>query len=1203
VDQVRLESQRFALESTLGEGASGVVYLARDRETGARVALKTLRTVTPGQIAQLKNEFRAIQGLNHPNLVRLGEIFEEAGSWYLSMEHVDGTDFQHYVSPSDGRFDEARLRSALRQLASALSALHAAQIVHRDLKPSNVLVTNDGRVVVLDFGIALREEAVHGRDEGVTGTALYMAPEQTVGEATGPAADWYAVGVMLFRALTGRHPFEGLPTEVMEKKLLGSAPSPTALATGLPEDLAVLAERLLATEAEDRAGYAEVSRCLHLSTRPPPHAHVNDVLFGRDRELEWLFDAYRASREGEPVVAVLYGESGVGKSLLLRTFLERIASEAPDAVALFSRCYERATVPFKALDGAAEALVGVLNRLGPDALESCLSEHAGLIPRLFPELGAVPALAERTRGAHNDDPKEARRRGFEALRAVFAGLAARGPLLLVIDDLQWADEDSIGLLRALLEPPAAPPVFLLCTLRVTTETSARGRDLVRRIAPLARSRSLEKLGRNDAEDFVAELVAHEKLAPPSPETLTALLAEAAGHPMFLSELVRQGWGDEPWGRRRLDDILRQRVKRLSAASRRMLEVVCVAGVPIDQRIAAEAAAVQEGELLGVVPELDATRLVQTSGAGRSALVEPYHSRVRDAVAAGLAQAQVEVWHGKLALALERSGCDKPEVLAAHWLGAGDKRRALEYVRSAAERAFESLAFDRAAQYFAQAIELSDDDALVRSLRVALADALTYAGRGADAARASLSAAETAPPDEALELQRRAAEQFLISGHLIEGRETLARVLAHFRLRLARTTLRAVLTLLVLRVWVLVRGLGLRVRDPATVSTRALQRIDVCWATSTGLSVVDNVRAAEFSARHLLLALRAGDPIRYHRALVVESCFQGAQGARVRARRMLDLVRPIAESGSSPYLTAFHALGVGWQAYFNGEFRVGREHCQRSRDLFEEGALGARWERDMGAYWALCSGVFLGELPGVTRRLPRYLRDAEDRGDLFFETLLRVGHTAVHWLAIDDTKALETALDDLLPRWPSDAFLIQHMYALWSRTLVDLYEGGGAASVALYEEGWRGMERGMHLRVKLSRARALQLRAAANLGAAENTKSPAEHLARAQADAHRILRLEAPWCAGWGELLLAGVAYRERRPELARERLVGAVAALERAELGLYAAAAEVRLGVLLGGDEGRAKRARGSAFLERQGVVAHEKMLRALAPGFGPLAP
>src|SRR5262245_5719349 len=190
---------RFEIRRRIGEGAVGVVYEARDREHDTRVALKTLRTVTGEGLLSLKHEFRAIQDLRHPNLVSLGELLESDGTWFFTMELLSGAHFIQWVRPEPANdagpraLDVPRLRQALAQLVDGLCALHAAGKVHRDIKPSNVIVTTQGRVVILDFGVVSEIAGGSGEDE-IVGTAAYMAPEQVLCTAIGPAADWYAVG-------------------------------------------------------------------------------------------------------------------------------------------------------------------------------------------------------------------------------------------------------------------------------------------------------------------------------------------------------------------------------------------------------------------------------------------------------------------------------------------------------------------------------------------------------------------------------------------------------------------------------------------------------------------------------------------------------------------------------------------------------------------------------------------------------------------------------------------------------------------------------------------------------------------------------------------------------------------------------------------------------------------------------------------------
>jgi serine/threonine protein kinase len=208
---------RFVVRGTLGAGGAGVVYRAFDRQLQREVALKVLRQASGRDLYRFKREFRALADIVHPNLVALHELHAAGGDWYFTMELVEGVSFIDWVRPARGMTigpqrtrqdivasppNDARLRGALVQLVDALIALHRAGKLHRDLKPSNVLVTAQGRVALLDFGL------VTGMAEGdperlAVGTPVYMSPEQAADQPLDEASDWYSVGCMLHEALTG----------------------------------------------------------------------------------------------------------------------------------------------------------------------------------------------------------------------------------------------------------------------------------------------------------------------------------------------------------------------------------------------------------------------------------------------------------------------------------------------------------------------------------------------------------------------------------------------------------------------------------------------------------------------------------------------------------------------------------------------------------------------------------------------------------------------------------------------------------------------------------------------------------------------------------------------------------------------------------------------------------------------------------------
>ncbi|MEP7123074.1 MAG: serine/threonine-protein kinase, partial [Byssovorax sp.] len=313
---------RFERRRVLGEGGMGVVHVAFDRERGAEVALKTLTRLDPNSLGALKNEFRALADLTHENLVALYELVSEDGAWFLSMEIIDGVSFLAHVrdglAPRPAQADQSTvevqssrmipvtmrsplppgaasstsstsstsspsprlvqpacnvevLRRALRQLALGVAAIHGAGQVHRDLKPSNVLVTTAGRVVILDFGLATvqkgRRAAPVSGPRLIIGTPEYMAPEQALGEAAGPASDCYAIGMMLFEALTGQLPFVGDTRQILLAKRWSESRAPAELAAGIPEDLAQLCVECLRRAPAQRPTIGEILR--RLDGEPP----------------------------------------------------------------------------------------------------------------------------------------------------------------------------------------------------------------------------------------------------------------------------------------------------------------------------------------------------------------------------------------------------------------------------------------------------------------------------------------------------------------------------------------------------------------------------------------------------------------------------------------------------------------------------------------------------------------------------------------------------------------------------------------------------------------------------------------------------------------------------------------------------------------------------------------------------------------------
>jgi serine/threonine protein kinase len=905
---------RFSQPQLIGQGGMGLVYSVHDEETGQDVALKTLRSLDPDELYRLKQEFRVLAGILHTNLVHLYELFAAGGDCFLTMELLHGQDFVRWVRGSR-RVDEpgldapgeARLRDGLRQLVAGLSAVHAADRLHRDIKPSNVLVTHAGVVKILDFGLATSLRLAPGGD--VAGTPVYMAPELAHGGELGVASDWYSVGVMLYEAMTAQRPHPADITRLVLRRD-EPPPDPRLLAPDLDPQLCELAMALLAADPQRRPNAVEILARLDGHAGPrielpePPRA----VFVGREQELQKLRNAWREVEPSRPSIVHLHGPSGIGKSELIRHFLRDL--EDSGVLVLAGRCLAQESVPYKALDAVVDALRHALGRLPQEAVERCRPLHAAPLLRVFPVLRAVPTLL----GADAQDPlelHELRRRAFLGLRQLLTQVATLQPLAVVIDDLQWSDLDSIQLLRELLRAPNPPGVLLVLSWRSEAGASS---EALRKLHHDAEDlppdwRTDIELGPLDPDQ--TERLAREQLGPSLAHEAAAVAQESLGSPFFCGELARhRAAGGEAV---RLADVVGARLATLAPLALALLEVVAVAGRPIEQTLALQSAGLGEAGR-PVVAHLQQACLVRTSPLGERTALEPYHDRVRETIVARMSMTLLRNRHRTLAQALAQRADADPEHLITHHLGAGDVEQACGFALQAADRAAAALAFTRAAHLYQLTLDLMkgekpcDPGVTEADLRVRLARVLAQAGRGAEAglqfqAAAAIVAHATPESPDVLTLQRQAAEQFLHSGRILEGKAVLTTVLAKLGIALPATPLRAMLTALWHRSRLIARGLAFRHRTVSQIDAGALQRLDALWGASTSMALVHHTMADALGVRHLLLALELGEPSRLCRALGYEAAFEATLPLAFferRSQKLLAMVAELAEQTGSDY---------------------------------------------------------------------------------------------------------------------------------------------------------------------------------------------------------------------------------------------------------------------------------------------------------------
>jgi eukaryotic-like serine/threonine-protein kinase len=1223
---------RYRVLRWLGAGGMGVVYEAVTRDGSRRVALKTLQRLSPAGLYRFKTEFRSAQNVVHPNLVGLYELVGDDDAWFFTMEFLEGTSFlarvcpgieaagapdpaaTQVVAPDEGAsagdeidgaepaaatglaapgFDEARLRDALRQLAAGVAALHEAGKVHRDLNPGNVIVTPEGRVVVLDFGLitSVAEDGVEVDSfDGVAGTPGYMAPEQADRAGT-PASDWYAFGVMLYEALAGRLPYRGAFSALFAAKRAAAPTPPSAICDGVPADLEALCLDLIRASPADRPSGAEVQRRLGVPTDDSVSRVMTPAWIGRGNELRALLAALAAVAPGAPVIAWVHGASGIGKTALLRQ-LGAIAAEQRAARVLAGRCYERETLPYNAVDALIDALTHHLRGLSAEAATALLPPDILDLARLFPVLHGVAAVATAPRRRFEvRDPDEVRRRAFACLRALLGRIGATRPLVLCLDDLQWGDVESARLLVEVLgvRDDAAPPPALLLVGAYRSDEAAgsallrelggpRGADL-RRLGP-GLDLALGPLAPDDAAALAR--------ASAGPYALAAAIAAAGeGNPFMIEELARCSW--EP-GEPSLEALMSARITRLPGPARRLLEVIAVAGRPLPQGVALAVAAVG-AEAHAALHALRVGRFVRVHGLRAAAHLEVAHERLRAASVARLDPRQLADLHLGLGRALEAGRSAEPEVLALHFHEAGRLDEAAEHLAAAAGHAAAALAFDHAAELYGRAIALgSRPPPARRELTERRADALAAAGRPTEAAPLYLASAEDAPPPQALDLRRRAAEQLLVSGRLGEGLDVLRPVLAALAIDAPGNGARALVGLGFRLGRLKLRGVRLRERGHR-MSFEERARIAACRSAARGLAGVAPLEAGVFAAQGLLLALDAGEALAAALGLAARGADAVEQGASGWGAELLAEARRLAVQTAHPLALACAEHQDGVACFSEGRYRDALAHADAALALFRDRCTGTTKEQSLCRALALRSLLALGELTERTRRALGWQRETEGACDIFASTEAALAFAPLRLAAAEPERAASGARAALrafareLP--PDHEASLQHLAALVIDARSALYQGLPREAQRRLELGLPAVERAHLLQHRSARVEILELRGITLASAAglEADRRRADPLLRAaEACAARLDREQLRPTTAAAALIRARIAAARDRPDAALGLLRVAAAAHDAAEMKLHAACARREEGRLRGGAEGLARVASADAVLEAEGV-------------------
>lgn len=700
-------ARRYVVQDWLGAGGMGVVHRAKDRLTGEMVAFKQVTAVdldaTPlpsGPRTDLRlvlaQEFRVLAGLRHPNIISVLDYgFDSEGQPYFTMDLLE--EAVTILQAGVGRTVTERV-DLLIQMLQALDYLHRWGILHRDLKPENVLVTADGQVKLLDFGLALQRD--QARPDEVMGTLTFIAPEVLQGVPATETSDLYAVGVMAYELLAGRELYSVTSATSLIHQII-SMPATFADVDLSPALISVLERLLMKDPAARYARAIDVIDALRAAagiSLPPESAAIRESFLqaapfiGREREMARLTLALDEAMSGRGGVWLVGGESGVGKSRLLDEL--RTAALVRGAQVVTGQTVREGGLPYGPWRDLLRWLV---------LLTDIRDEEAAVLSDLVTDMGtllnrAVPPVIPIEAG-----PAQAR------LLGVLSSLLRRvnDSLVVILEDLHWAGSETFAVLRQVNQ--LAPDLRLLV---IGTFRDDERPDLPEQL-PGIHHIHLDRLAAPDIARLSQAMLGETGAQAP---VVDLLLRETEGNVFFLVEVVRAL--AEEAGQLQLigsmtlpgqvftggvQKIVARRLERVPERWRETLELAAVAGRQID--LAVLRAAAPSVDLETWLTDCTAAAVFDIHDGGwRFA-----HDKLREGILMTLPQTRLRALHRRVAEALRQVYAEsRAAALAYHYDRAGDDSETVYFAGLAGHDLLEASAYGEAISFLERALTLLGD---------------------------------------------------------------------------------------------------------------------------------------------------------------------------------------------------------------------------------------------------------------------------------------------------------------------------------------------------------------------------------------------------------------------------------------------------------------------------------------------------------------
>lgn len=1158
---------RFLLIRYIGRGGMGFVYAAIDLSCTAQVAIKMMRRGDGWSVFRFVEEFHWLSQLNHPNLVRLYDAYAEGDARYFSMELVDGKDIRQWYRDLKHEADHlSRLVRSMGQMASAIHFLHSQGVIHRDIKCSNVMITARGRTVLLDLGLAIRETDQNDTErpmegDAMPGTFVYMSPEAYNNQKLGPSSDWYSFGVTLFELLVGDVPridVEKKESEGNSSRVFAYQPEQLyEQLSDVPSDLATLCVSLLNPDPARRPTGAMILETLRFDADLKPK--IDSKCYGRDAELSQLkrisLDCAH-SAQSRALISIS-GDAGMGKSLLLDSWLNSIDAQALRILSVNS--YRQDHTPYRLWNQIVQELVRLWGQL-PLELGEVLRPRTQVIGQSFPQFLQLDSSVSLVRVPASEQANLLQA-SIESLLEVICELSTRIPVIIAIDNAQWADEVSLsGITRLLTARYAFRGLVVLVSDSIEKiGPSLKFSEIVADMVHL----NLLPLSRETSQQMLEDWCAQTSLSLSQPET-KRLVSLSKGCPFLLRELYRSAVDQQlvtsDYQSTELDmtKLVNRRFARIPRQAEKALQFLAVADQPLYFQQLISTCRLNPRELQASLNVLAHQGWIRVHLNSTDTTAEIASESFRDAIIDSMQTDRLYRRHFRLAKTLSVE-IDPPwSRIAFHYEEARNYRLAATCHIEAARDAFRKGAF-RDALYFIEkgmhpAARRSNADQL--RLELMKASCLSSLGRSEAAAELLSKLADQEDDlDLAIELRYCAGEELIRAGKLRDG---LRLMKGGFRQIGASTGQHS--TYLHIRnglsAWWLARSPAdsnlISAKAPEGDTRKFINLNDHLLSSTLPLWFLDHDQANSLIARLVAVLRSQGNSSQRAQCKLLSGLllvFYGRRYVESANRRFTAGRRLISRQESQSGKVASNILQMLWCLH-RGSMRKMYQHAQRANSNAVSGNL---WEQAFVQWNCLHCLWFGGRFTELSAEA-NALRESFDRCQQPMLGFWSNSYPAIQAdLVTGNMQRAEQAIESSREFFRSEA-LVQPVFYHWlTQVQVALYQGNADLAQSTIQEQWKWVTQSGLLGLGFFSLMAHSARINANLLRLRNQQEDRWIVTEIQQDIAQLRQLpyrSFHWVASAYQLIIEARV----NGSMDRSQWQAAKIALARSGLSLYAQA-------------------------------------------------